>query len=209
MLYTLISSTEKDNTTTSDKKGSTESYKDIATAATELRGQAYAAINYAVDNNTFLLDTVYPKGSIYMSTENVSPASFLGGTWNPINNVFLLAQGSSYSAGGTGGSANVTLTESQMPKHSHKIPSLSGSTGSGGGHDHRISGDHDAGKGSYGWSVHDHTSGAQAYVGYTNWVGDHTHSVTTNEATSGEKGSSAAHDNMPPYLTVYMWKRTA
>lgn len=138
MLYTLIASNEKDNTTTSDKKGSTEVYKDIATAATELRGQAYTATNYAVDNNTFLLDTVYPKGSIYMSTENVSPASFLGGTWNPINNVFLLAQGSSYSAGGTGGEATVGLAEANLPGHTHKIPVLSGSASSVGDHSHTV-----------------------------------------------------------------------
>ena len=151
----------------------------------------------------------YPKGSIYMSIENVSPASLFGGSWNPINNVFLLAQGSSYSAGGSGGSAAVSLSVEQLPKHSHTIPALSGSTGNGGGHDHRISGDHDAGKGSYGWSVHDQTSGAQAYVGYTNWAGEHSHSVTTNQSTTWETGNGNTHNNMPPYVVVYMWKRVS
>jgi hypothetical protein len=31
-----------------------------------------------------LLETVYPVGSIYMSSEDVSPASFLGGTWDEV-----------------------------------------------------------------------------------------------------------------------------
>ena len=34
--------------------------------------------------------------------------------------------------------------------------------------------------------------------------GAHTHSGTTNGA-----GGNGKHNNMPPYLTVYMWKRTA
>ena len=33
---------------------------------------------------TALLETVYPVGSIYMSSEDVSPASFLGGTWDEV-----------------------------------------------------------------------------------------------------------------------------
>ena len=48
-LFTLISSQEKADTTTSDKKGSVECYKDVATAATELRGQAYTATANGTD----------------------------------------------------------------------------------------------------------------------------------------------------------------
>lgn len=34
---------------------------------------------------------------------------------------FIVGAGSSYSVGATGGSASVTLTEEQMPSHSHEI----------------------------------------------------------------------------------------
>ena len=66
-----------------------------------------------------LLDTYYPVGRIYLSSENVSPASFMGGSWERIQDVFLLCAGTTYAAGSTGGAANVTLTTDQMPSHSH------------------------------------------------------------------------------------------
>ena len=47
--WNLISSQEASDTTTTDKKGSVECYKDVATAATQLRGQAYTATHAGVD----------------------------------------------------------------------------------------------------------------------------------------------------------------
>ena len=58
-------------------------------------------------NSDDLLDTIYPVGSIYMSVNNTSPASFLGGTWEQIKDRFLLGAGSK-SAGATGGEENHT-----------------------------------------------------------------------------------------------------
>ena len=63
----------------------------------------------------------YPVGSIYMSTNNTSPASMFGGTWEQIKDKFLLSAGSNYSAGATGGEATHTLTVNEMPKHRHNV----------------------------------------------------------------------------------------
>ena len=52
--------------------------------------------------------------------------------------------------------------------------------------------------------AHTHT-----YSGTTSNSGAHTHTVSTNASTSGSSGSSTAFSTMDPYITVYMWKRTA
>lgn len=50
-----------------------------------------------------ILSWIYPVGSIYMSVNSTSPSSFIGGTWVQIKDTFLLACGSTYSNGKTGG----------------------------------------------------------------------------------------------------------
>lgn len=79
--------------------------------------------------NNKLLNLIYPVGSIYMSVNNVSPASFLGGTWEALKDRFLVGAGNSYSVNSTGGSttSSYTLTSSNIPAHSHAY-SVSGST---------------------------------------------------------------------------------
>lgn len=66
-----------------------------------------------------ICDKIYPIGSIYMSVSSTSPESLFGGTWEQIQDTFLLSAGSTYTAGDTGGEATHTLTTSEMPSHSH------------------------------------------------------------------------------------------
>ena len=119
-----------------------------------------------------LINIIYPIGSIYMSVNNVSPASFLGGTWEAIQDRFLLAAGSNYSAGSTGGAATHTLTVNEMPSHKHYLRLTKSNVASGSNYA-RISSTGD-------WNDQNLVSDA---------------------------GGNAAHNNMPPYLTVYIWKR--
>ena len=56
-----------------------------------------------------MIDTIYPIGSIYMSVNSTSPSTLFGGTWEQINDTFLLSSGDTYSNGATGGSATVTV----------------------------------------------------------------------------------------------------
>lgn len=59
----------------------------------------------------------FPIGYIYLSTSNVNPGQFFGGTWKPIKDRFLLLAGDTYKGGQTGGEATHKLTIDEMPRH--------------------------------------------------------------------------------------------
>lgn len=117
----------------------------------------------------------YPVGSVYISTVSTSPAQLFGGSWEQLQNRFLLGAGSSYTAGRTGGSATHTLTINEMPRHDHW--------------------------GVYrpDWYLHGETGQAS---GVSN-------GASNNQLFTDTTGGGGAHNNMPPYLVVYMWKRVA
>ena len=140
------------------------------------------------------LNSVYPVGSVYISTQNTSPATFIGGTWTRINGRFLLGLGSntantvttygSLAAGAInrttakeqGGEVTHKLTTTEMPKHKHNtIVRVGASAGS-----------------YYGYPPASNSSGSNSEqnIGY-------------------ETGGDGAHNNMPPYYAVYMWERTS
>lgn len=133
-----------------------------------------------VDTAT-LVDLFYPIGSIYMSTDTTNPQSrFTGTYWLPIYNRFLLGAGDTYKAGTMGGEATHTLTRSEIPSHSHDEY-----LGNDGGPD-------SAPSGYSGWPN-------VAYTSKKTWW-------ATGSKTSAA-GGNVAHNNMPPYLAVYMWRR--
>ena len=57
---------------------------------------------------------------------------------------------------------------------------------------------------------HVHTIGSHTHTlsNHTHTINAHTHTVTPTGSISNT-GGGQAHNNMPPYLCVYMWKRTA
>ena len=62
---------------------------------------------------------MYPVGSVYMSVQNTSPSVLFGGTWNKIEGKYILAADFSNKAGSTGGNEKVTLTQENLPVHTH------------------------------------------------------------------------------------------
>ena len=141
-------------------------------------------------NAAFSIDAVYPVGSIYMSVNSQSPATLFGGTWQQISDTFLLAAGSTYTAGSTGGEATHTLTADEMPAHKH-VENIVVTAG------------------TRPWAGSSGTGGTGKYVNLQEKL-----SVATNDNESAwvkteQAGGGTAHNNMPPYLAVYVWKRTA
>ena len=150
---------------------------------------------------------VYPVGSIYMNINATNPATLFGGTWEQLPDRFLLGAGNSYIGGATGGEAAHTLTEAEIPWHYH---SFSGTTDGNGNHSHTGNTLELRQTSSYSYSndaARPITSSATHYgLQITNDAGWHQHTYSGN--TVGV-GGSQAHNNMPPYLAVYIWKRTA
>ena len=131
--------------------------------------------------SNFILDNVYPVGSIYMNVNSTNPGTLFGGTWEQLQGRFLLGMSSSYPAGSQGGEATHTLTASEMPSHSHVA--LYGTDG----------------------AIDDFLGGSTADYGVRPGSGN----ATSHAYNTSSTGGGQAHNNMPPYLSVYIWKRTA
>lgn len=151
-----------------------------------------------------LLDYCHPIGSLYWSENDTDPAKLFGGTWEQIKDKFILAAGDTYAQGATGGAATVTLTTNQIPSHNH-----TGTAASTGSHTHTISrtfrygGDPNRNDATAAWDIGDRYVSTNVSVTSSS-NGSHSHNVTINST-----GGGAAHNNMPPYVTYYCWKRTA
>ena len=85
--------------------------------------QVITAIKYLIEQaKAQAILAAHPVGSLYWTSSTENPAvTFGGGTWTQIKDRFVLAAGSSYKQGITGGSATITLTTAQLPSHSHTI----------------------------------------------------------------------------------------
>lgn len=129
-----------------------------------------------------MLDKAYPVGSIYISVNSTNPKTLFGGTWVQIKDSFLLAAGTTYKAGATGGEATHKLTNAEMPAHAHYM--ASGNAGA-----------------PETW-----TPNAGSFL--VDSITDDKHTWWA-QIGMNEAGGSEAHNNMPPYLAVYVWERTA
>ena len=151
------------------------------TAKFESTDNDISAINEIISN---MWSKIYPVGSIYISAASTSPSTLFGGIWEQIKDTFLLASGDTYTAGATGGEAEHTLTVGEMPIHSHYQKRFWGESGG--------------------------VEATKAYAHGAEFRKDKAHQYP-NESTIDEAtfntGGSQPHNNMPPYLAVYVWQR--
>lgn len=156
------------------------------------------------------IKTMYPVGSIYMSVNNTNPSTYFGGTWVAWGAgrvpVGVNASDSNFSTvEKTGGASTVTLAASQIPSHTHAKGTLA--TASAGAHTHNLNLTKTTWAGSSSSRV---VVDSTDYTAMTNKAtasaGAHTHTISGSTAATGGGG---AHSNLQPYITCYMWKRTA
>ena len=140
------------------------------------------------DTGDFSPLDAYPVGAFYISAVNSSPAGLFGGKWLPIEDTFLLAAGSTYAAGSTGGDAEHShttqrhaLTVNEIPNHSHVLNYRS----------------------VFG------TGTARAGVYQTGTAAGTWNTGSTGVGWSHSHGDTGSASNMPPYLAVYVWQRVA
>lgn len=152
------------------------------------------------ESNTCLMykaiaDIVYPVGSIYLSVNNINPGTLFGGTWVawgsgqvPVGVNTSITQFATVEQ--TGGEIEHTLILDEIPAHDH----LDVATGDE--------------VGAYPVKPYSFDDGGGLLQGPASGIVSSGYQVaTTNPIVSN--GGGEAHNNLQPYITCYMWKRTA
>lgn len=130
-----------------------------------------------------LLDYVFPVGRVLETLDiNFDPNVTYGGSWNRIKGKTLIGVDENdpdfATAGKTGGVKAHTLTQAEMPNHTHTATRIT------------------IGSNSASYKVGNPENPGGGQVGIQNMP-------------TSASGNGQAHNNMPPYITVYIWQRTA
>ena len=161
-------------------------YSDLTGApnlATVATSGSYADLSNkpSIPTNTSIIDLIYPVGSYYWNSNSTSPATLFGvGTWTQITNQFIFAAGGDYASGDTGGEATHTLTIQEMPSHDHRCIMEQSYY-------------------AYGGPMESDEGPASG----------HGYAYPFYYSFTGTKGGGKAHNNMPPYIVAYCWRRDA
>jgi len=198
---------------------------------------ANTANKTANDLNNSFLEKTYPVGSIYVSNSNTNPGTIFGGTWVAFGSgrtlVGVSTSDTNYNTvEKTGGSnsQSITLTTANLPSHTHTVTAKgtvsstftgsSATTSEAAAHGHGFTYIASQNGSSYGLQLSQGTASTTS-DGYIQLGGKHSHTVTAkgtvsstftgSSATTSSVGSSTAFSvsHIQPYITVYMWKRTA
>lgn len=144
-----------------------------------------------MSNFVNLFDIIYPIGSIYITFNETSPADTVGGTWELLKNTFLYS--SADATGTIGGEKEHALTKQELPY-------VYGRWDLRGTQDSFIS----ASTKAFGCATLQTRNSSCWILGYDN------SSLKTGYSGFGfEFGNNQTHNNMPPYITVHMYRRTA
>ena len=126
---------------------------------------------------TNYLNISWPIGSYYWTNREINPEKLFGGKWQKIEGKFLFAADDERKVDSTGGKEKVILTIEEMPSHDHEP----------------------LGGGLFA------TYARQSYSFQSGYYDNATY-CNSCEKTS-LKGGNQPHENMPPYLAAFCWKR--
>lgn len=156
---------------------------DVSSLSTVATSGSYADLSNkpSIPTNTSIIDLIYPVGSYYWNSNSTSPATLFGvGTWTQITNQFIFAAGGDYASGDTGGEVDHLLTIQEMPSHDHRCIM-------------------DQSFYAYGGPMESNEGPASG----------HGYAYPFYYSFTGTKGGSRSHNNMPPYIVAYCWRRDA
>ena len=181
---------EADHASTADSATNATNATNAQNAANAENAEIAEGLTDAVISALML--KMYPVGAIYASTVSTNPGTLFGGTWEalPAGRV-LLAQGTSswgttYTAGSQGGEATHTLTIGEMPDRVTAFIRNAGSAS------------------IKGYALRAANTGT---VEVNDWADCNLHDAKTYGLYAGQ--CNQPHNNMPPYYSVYLWRRTA
>lgn len=161
---------------------------------------AYRGIRLKSKSGDYLLPLNYYRvGDLFLTTNSQNPSSFLGGSWElygPGRTIVCVdtSQSEFNSVKKTGGAKTHTLTEAQIPSHTHIQNAHQ--------HDYLR---------WYGGKKASLNSGGSSYRWNWDMTGNDNDGFTmaTTTATNQNTGGGAAHNNLQPFITCYIWIRTA
>lgn len=155
-----------------------------------------ASVKYRNTDGDFidLVDMLdyYPVGSIYMSYEDTSPADLFGGQWTQITSRFLYAS-TNTSTGGSSSHRHIVPIGLDSPSYDHNQI--------------RLYAWHDANyQPIFG---RDETANAQSLYLYFNINRSDTQMGGEIDMVGSKNMYSQTASSLPPYQSVYCWRRTA
>lgn len=152
-----------------------------------------------------ILNLAYPVGTIYISTTDVNPSTFLGGSWAYIKDRFLIGAGNDYTVKQQGGVTEITIERKHLPKFNWY-------TESGGAHGHYLVCEYGMSAGlthnpnQLNYMQPANSSAGTRYESSSPvvWSGSHSHTFYMNPNTD-----QSNINILPPYYGAFIFERIA